>query len=551
MNSKSQPSIQGYTDQLSVQAGDQIGLHISTNAKRYSVQIARVGGKREVVWTKEGLAGTEYPIPKNCVSHGCHWPQALKVPVPENWRSGYYSVTLRGSGHGSGHGNQSAQGEMSFVVRAAHPGRDSKILLQRATNTDNAYNTWGGADLYRGTNGPARRVSFDRPFAGFVGFEGRFLFNIPAECQTDLEEGTISRRLRKEFSKHGISFTYVASITTKSGQAEGAFHESAGKQWYILDANGTFRICRGRTQKGNKALHVFDGFSTYQSCWLNWERPFVEWAERAGYRFDYAVNSDLEFRPEILQHYRLVLSVGHDEYWSSPMRDHLEAFIANGGNVAFLSGNVAYWQVRSEDNGHALVGWKNAYKQDPYYLGDHRLLTTMWCSHLVNRPENQLTGVSYVYGGYHRFFDQYLDGSGAYTVHRPNHWIFKGTGLKRGQPLGAKNKIISYECDGCDYVLQDGLPVPTYRDGTPDSFQILATGPAGLCVRDGTFGWVQEALYGDSLAPHPQPGAAVLGIYTRGGTVVTTGATNWSDGLWGRDKTVERITRNILDRLSS
>ena len=377
------------------------------------------------------------------------------------------------------------------------------------------------------------------------------MFNIPAECQTDLEEGTISRRLRKEFSKHGISFTYVASITTKSGQAEGAFHESAGKQWYILDANGTFRICRGRTQKGNKALHVFDGFSTYQSCWLNWERPFVEWAERAGYRFDYAVNSDLEFRPEILQHYRLVLSVGHDEYWSSPMRDHLEAFIANGGNVAFLSGNVAYWQVRSEDNGHALVGWKNAYKQDPYYLGDHRLLTTMWCSHLVNRPENQLTGVSYVYGGYHRFFDQYLDGSGAYTVHRPNHWIFKGTGLKRGQPLGAKNKIISYECDGCDYVLQDGLPVPTYRDGTPDSFQILATGPAGLCVRDGTFGWVQEALYGDSLAPHPQPGAAVLGIYTRGGTVVTTGATNWSDGLWGRDKTVERITRNILDRLSS
>ena len=28
--------------------------------------------------------------------------------------------------------------------------------------------------------------------------------------------------------------------------------------------------------------------------------------------------------------YKLVLSVGHDEYWSAPMRDHLEAFIAQG-----------------------------------------------------------------------------------------------------------------------------------------------------------------------------------------------------------------------------
>ena len=81
----------------------------------------------------------------------------------------------------------------------------------------------------------------------------------------------------------------------------------------------------------------------------------MEWAERAGYRFDYAVNSDLEFHPEILQHYRLGLSVGHDEYWSASMRDHLAAFLAEGGNVAFLSGNVASWQVRSEDNGRALV----------------------------------------------------------------------------------------------------------------------------------------------------------------------------------------------------
>jgi hypothetical protein len=41
----------------------------------------------------------------------------------------------------------------------------------------------------------------------------------------------------------------------------------------------------------------------------------------------------------------------------------------------------------------------------------------------------------------------------------------------------------------------------------------------------------------------------VLGIYTRGGTVFTAGTTDWAHGLRGKDAAVERITRNVLDRL--
>ena len=71
--------------------------------------------------------------------------------------------------------------------------------------------------------------------------------------------------------------------------------------------------------------------------WRRANRFLPKWAEANGYRIDYAVNSDLEFHPEILKHYNLVLSVGHDEYWSSAMRDHLEQYIADGGNVAFFA----------------------------------------------------------------------------------------------------------------------------------------------------------------------------------------------------------------------
>src|SRR5262249_27921429 len=146
---------------------------------------------------------------------------------------------------------------------------------------------------------------------------------------------------------------------------------------------------------------------------------------------------------EMLEPYRLVLSVGHDEYWSAPMRDHLEAFIASGGNVAFFSGNACFWQVRSADGGRALVGWKQDYQGDPLYAGgDHPLLSPMGSNRLVKRPENQLTGVSFAYGGYHRFFEQYPDGPGAYTVHRPDHWVFAGTGLKQRDLLGANDQVV-------------------------------------------------------------------------------------------------------------
>ena len=544
MNQQHKPTIEGYTDQLSVEAGEEIGFHVSTNTHEYAIEIARVGVERKIVWTKQGLPGAEHPVQENSFSDGCNWPVALKVAVPENWKSGYYEVTLTGSDRAGSR----AKGEMSFVIRSAHPGRDTKILLQRGTNTDNAYNTWGGADLYRGTNGQARRVSFDRPFAGSAGYQGRFLFSIGAAVEDILARGEITPALRREFSERGMLLTNFAGITTNSGHAGPGVDpaERVPYQWHIQDAETCVRI-----EKQAGALNVYDGFTTFQSGWRNWEHPFVEWVERAGYEIDYAVNSDLEFHPEILDHYKLVLSVGHDEYWSSPMRDHLEAFIARGGNVAFFSGNSVYWQVRSEDNGRALVGWKQGYKDDPHYQsGDHRQLTTLWCSRLVGRPENQLTGVSFAYGGYHRFFGQFQDGVGAYTVHRPDHWVFEGAGLKRGDLLGARDKIVSYECDGCDYELEDGLPVPTHRDGTPDNFEILAGGPAALSAADDSLGMIVEALHGDRAAPHRQPGAAMIGIYTRGGTVVTVGSTNWSDGLHGGDKAVERITRNILDRLS-
>ena len=297
--------------------------------------------------------------------------------MPLDWSSGYYSLVLRGEG-----AHRQVRGEISFVVRAAWPGRGSGILLQRTTNTDAAYNSWGGYTLYSGPDGPAHRVSFDRPYAGFAE-DGIYLFTLEGRFEKDLDERRISEPLQAAFRGVGIELSPHSFVQVTH----------PGRRWYLVVPGITYTL-----KSEGRQLRVYDGFTTWESGWRNWEQFLVAWAERSGYSLEYAVNTDLEFCPEILRHYRLVLSVGHDEYWSAPMRDHLEEFVAGGGNLAFFSGNNLWWQVRSEDRGRALVCWKD-FKRDPYYgSGRYDRLTTLWCHHLVQRPENRLTGVSFARG---------------------------------------------------------------------------------------------------------------------------------------------------------
>lgn len=430
--------VEGYPDKRSYAPGETVALHVSSSVPRFDVEVARVGATRQVVWKREGVAGSAFPTPANASSHGCDWPVAVSLKLTDV-PSGYYAVRFSASDGGSA-------SETFFVVRSATPGVRTPILLQLATNTYNAYCNWGGYSLYA-YNGrervQGRRVSFRRPLAG---------------------------------------------------------------------------------------------------DFFRWEHAFVAWAERHGYTIDLATNLDLEERPEMLSRYRLVLSVGHDEYWSSPMRDALEGFIERGGNAAFFSGNTCCWQVRAEESGHALVCFKQSFGDDPLFrTGPRRLLTTLWSHRLVERPENRLTGVGFLFGGYHRSHGQFMDGAGAYTVHRPDHWLFAGTDLERGAEFGGAHTVVGYECDGCEFEWQDGLPVPTGRDGTPTDFTIVATAPAR---------WHPDDCEWYDAWPKGREGAAVMGSYTRNGTVVTVGSTDWSHGLAGGDRAVQRITRNVLERLS-
>ena len=100
---------------------------------------------------------------------------------------------------------------------------------------------------------------------------------------------------------------------------------------------------------------------------------------------------------------------------------------------------------------------------------------------------------------------------------------------------------------------------------TPDTFTILGTAPAAHFTRTTAARppkpnepaedeFIAARLFGTrdpAAAERIAHGHAVLGSYTSagGGTVVTSGCTDWAHGLAGRDPQVERITANVLDQL--
>ena len=273
-----------------------------------------------------------------------------------------------------------------------------------------------------------------------------------------------------------------------------------------------------------------------------YQLPFLRWAEANGIALDYCSSLDLHRDPHILGPYRLLVSIGHDEYWSLEMRDQVEAFIAAGGNVAFLSANTCYWQVRFDFNAgrRIMICYKETESKPPDpERGDPRRLTVRWFEAPIGRPENRMTGVSYRNGaGW--WIDPIVPAARfrGYSVTGEIHWVYRGTGLKNGDVFGdgtsVENSILGYETDAARIVPGSDPPTVTGEDGTPLDFVVLATAD----LRD----W----------AAHGQGGGATMGSFQRNGIVFTAGTVNVAGALGtsGNESTVDIIAKNIVQVLA-
>ena len=83
--------------------------------------------------------------------------------------------------------------------------------------------------------------------------------------------------------------------------------------------------------------------SHYPISNAGWDVNMLRWLEREGFDAAYCTNLDTHARAPSLQRCKAWLSIGHDEYWTREMRDHVEAARDAGVPLGFFGANSAYW----------------------------------------------------------------------------------------------------------------------------------------------------------------------------------------------------------------
>jgi hypothetical protein len=237
---------------------------------------------------------------------------------------------------------------------------------------------------------------------------------------------------------------------------------------------------------------------------LLWEFPLAYWLEREGYDVTYCSNIDVHADPTCAPSCRVFLSVGHDEYWSAEMYDHVRAARDRGTSLAFLSGNAIHWRVNLSPNAAGTP---------------HRAMTRLGRF----GDENELMGARSTGP---------VVGSGDWTACYGDgeHWLFTGTGMRAGDAVPA---LVGWEYHG-DPASIEGLDVVArgpVRAARPSEYTAtLYRAPRGNWVFNAATIWWPEGL---SCPPGHIP-AAANGAHTL-----------------GPDRRVQRITHNLLERLIS
>jgi len=424
-------AIEGFASEVSVLPGQRVHFHISTApAARYRIVLYRLGwyhgaGARLfacIPGCKKARHGIARPQPQPDPTTGmirADWPVTDTVRIPRKAVSGYFLAKLQLT-------SGPDRGKVSYVplIVRALPSRHSKILVQAAVNTWQAYNSWGGKSLYayNSTNQvPATHVSFDRPY------------------------DTITR-------------------------------------W-------------------------------------RWEIDLVHFLERNGYDVSYTTDVDTDRRPSELTRHRVVISSGHDEYWSKTMRDAFEAARNGGTNLMFLGADIGDWQIRYEDARRTIVEYRDA-TADPE--PNPALKTVRFRQLVPPRPQCQLLGISY-----HGLRNP-GDPPRSYAVNPAalkDSW-FKGTGFTSTSTLP---DAVGYEWDG----VEPGCDVPPLTV----LFQYAGPGPNGK----------------------PTSADAVRYVAPSGATVFSSGSLQF---VWGLDNYstnpdsppnphLQRFMRNALANLTS
>jgi Domain of unknown function (DUF4082)/Bacterial Ig-like domain/Bacterial Ig domain len=153
--------------------------------------------------------------------------------------------------------------------------------------------------------------------------------------------------VRSDSSTSGILFQ--ASDTTWQ-----AYNNWGGDQFY----NGGANLYGGTSYTQNNRAYKVSYNRPFQSrSWeggrdylFSNEYPMIRFLESNGYDVSYISGIDSARNGAVLKQHKVLLTAGHDEYWSGTQRANITAARDAGVNLAFFAGNDNYWKTRYENS---------------------------------------------------------------------------------------------------------------------------------------------------------------------------------------------------------
>ena len=274
----------------------------------------------------------------------------------------------------------------------------------------------------------------------------------------------------------------------------------------------------------NKYAQIFEHpLSVGSGEFLLWEFPFVYWLEQHGYDVTYCSNSDC-LDPAQITRCKTFLSVGHDEYWDTRQYDAVKSSIDSGVNVLWLCGNsvfaVSPFSPSPDGRPNRVLTRTGIYAglSDREVQEKIALLTQDW--RRDRRDESLIIGARNIMP---------INGGGDWICTQPDHWLFEGTGTKKGDSIPG---LVGWE-----------------HHGSPASLPGLEVVGEGTSWRNGT----APGHWTSTLYPGPKNNivfnAATI-FWTQGLSSPPGHVLPWSH--WSRphgpDDRVQRITANLLRR---
>lgn len=233
------------------------------------------------------------------------------------------------------------------------------------------------------------------------------------------------------------------------------------------------------------------------------EWRLLGWLEREGFEYDYYSEVQLHDGILPLDKYKMLIISVHPEYWTREMYAKVDTWVhKQRGRLMYLGGNGLNCEVTLDAAGKMrCISYDDS--SDPASGHDSRM-------HRTYKSEAALLGVA--------FSDPGVMTAAPYRVLMPDHWVFKGTGLRKGDLFGEKS-------------LHERVPGGASGHETD---KITASSPAS----------VQHLAKGEN----PNDGGADMVYIEQGtGAVFSVGSITWVSSLFP-DAHVSRITRNVIER---